>query len=494
MHSVIRWVLVGVLIAAFTGCADSPVKEPTGSLSTTLIVAPGIDVTEINYEITGNGVDPITGVIAVTTTPVSAVIAGIPVGVGYTIKLFTTDGKCSGSTVFDVVANQTTAVTINIQCIASVDRGTADVEATIMLCPTITSVVVSPIQVDVGGTIYVKAVATDPSQGALTYAWTATASSFADASADATTYSCSVGGSQTLTIKASNVQCNDSISIDVVCNNAQPPPCGNGVVDAGETCDPPGQDCNDTCQYTGCVDQTGTWITHIVTTGTITAPVPVGKQPASTIDVVQRMYISRDNDNYVVRFDICSLRTVAPTVKFFVDYRKTVLATMNGTESIPYACYHLGDEVALPNFTINTGWGGARTPADCNCPDPQQIPYPPPEDPYGLPCCGAVDTDNDNVFGITLPTHAYGLPAFMAYAGLTLNVTLYNMKLTDLTTTSGTVSFPTTGYVFGSEAGASGNLSVATDTDTVPVTAIKLPGDVPCSEVIAHCAAVPCTP
>ncbi len=713
MRSFFLWVFLGMVVVAFAGCANGLVGQgATGTVTTKLIVAPGVDETTIDFSITGNGIDPRTGTIDVVSNPVTAEVAGIPVGSGYTITLATADGICTGSATFDVVENQTTTVTVPIQCTTTPPkRGNVLVNGTFLTCPTVSSMVVSPTSVAVGSTIQVNASAKDLGQGTLTYAWTATSDgTFANPGAAKTTYTCASVGSKTLTVTVSNVSCNDTLSVDVTCtqgggctnasdcddsnpcttdacvasacthtniagcctdasqcndsnvcttdtctanqcansqiqgcctadsqcNDNDPSTtdtcvanacvhtpvtgfctdasqCNDSNVCTTDTCvanacvhtpiqgcctadsqcddnDPSTTDtcvnnqcihtpitgfctdasqcddsnpcttdtcvanacvhtpiqgcctsdgqCNDSnvcttdtcvanacvntpvsgcctdasqcndndpnttdtcvnnqCVHTGtCLDMTGTWITRVTTTGTITAPSPVGTLTGATIDVVQRMYISTVGNNNVAKFEICSLSTVANgSLPFYSDYSPAVLASMSGTGSAPYQCLHVGDTATLPSFTINTGWGGSVTPAGCTCPAAGSV-YPP-SPPLPTECCGAVDSDGDGVYGITLPTHLFnGALNLWAYAGLTMNITLKNMVVTDPNTNTGTTAFPTTGWIFGSTAGATGTLNVQPASDNVPVTAIKLTGDVPCSTVLTHCSGATCVP
>jgi hypothetical protein len=241
----------------------------------------------------------------------------------------------------------------------------------------------------------------------------------------------------------------------------------------------------------------GTWITRVTTTGTITAPSPVGTLTGATIDVVQRMVITNDGSacTTTAQFEICSLSTTTTSgIPFSVDYSAAVLASLSGSASEAYKCYQVNDIVAFPSFTINSGWGGAVTPPGCSCPAAGST-YPPAPGTLPATCCGAVDSDGDGVYGITLPTHLFGGALNLwAYAGLTMNVSLANMKLTNATTNTGTTAFPTTGFIFGSTAGATGTLNVVPDSSAVPVTAIKLAGNVPCTTVLTHCSGAACTP
>jgi hypothetical protein len=128
MFSFNRWALLSVLVTALAGCTNGIVSEgPWGNLAASLIIAPGVDINEINYEITEQGYDPITGTLLVTANPLETTVAGIPAGTNLTIKLFTSPGasaSCSGSATFDVILDQTTNVQVLIQCQGTSQRGT----------------------------------------------------------------------------------------------------------------------------------------------------------------------------------------------------------------------------------------------------------------------------------------------------------------------------------------------------------------------------------
>ncbi len=275
-------------------------------------------------------------------------------------------------------------------------------------------------------------------------------------------------------------------------NAAITPCCGNGVVETGEECEPPNIACCDSaCRMIPCCASflSGTWITRLTTTGTITAPSPVGTLTGASIDVVQRMVISNSSGTQTAKVEICALSTTATSpIPFSVDYSAAVLASLTGSASEAYKCYQVGDTVAFPSFTINSGWGGSL-PVGCLAISP--IPT------YSLfDCpCGMVDSDGDGICGITLTIHLVnGALNLTAYAGLTMNISMANMVLTDANTISGTTSFPINGYIFGSTDGATGVLNVVPNSSAVPVTLIKLPGDVPCATVLTHCTGATCVP
>ena len=116
------------------------------------------------------------------------------------------------SPAFTVVSGQTVGVNVtltNTIADAGTPPGQVDVNGTIVPGdhpPLITFVVVSPLQIAVGGTVNVSVSATDPDVGdVLSYAWTATPDgSFASATSATTTYSSSTVGTKTLKITVSD--------------------------------------------------------------------------------------------------------------------------------------------------------------------------------------------------------------------------------------------------------------------------------------------------
>jgi hypothetical protein len=208
---------LSALSAAVTLGACSKSGEPTndpGSLKVALAVPGGYTVNTVSYT-----VDSSTGaVIKSATIDVSGAGASIsfalelPPATGDTITLTATSTSgvvFSGtSPPFNVISGQTTLVSVTLTNTVA-DAGTApgqvDVNGTIVPGnhpPQITFLVVSPLQIVVGGTINVSVSATDPDLGdVLTYAWTATPDgTFASATSATTTYSSSTAGSKTITI------------------------------------------------------------------------------------------------------------------------------------------------------------------------------------------------------------------------------------------------------------------------------------------------------
>src|SRR5260221_10929219 len=100
-------------LALLAGCATSSHKgEGVDSIELNLDVAPGVTLNSATYVITGPGGFQRTGTIDISeSTKLSATIAALPAGNGFTITITTTsvDGKttCGGSATFNVIAHTT---------------------------------------------------------------------------------------------------------------------------------------------------------------------------------------------------------------------------------------------------------------------------------------------------------------------------------------------------------------------------------------------------
>ncbi len=153
------------------------------------------------------------GTIATTDPAVQpSVVTGLPAGVGDVVSMSATTSTgvaCAGtSTAFNVVAGQTVSVPVNITCGATTPSsglGSAVISGTVVPgdnCPIATGYSLSPAQAtSPSGQIGVSVAATDTDSGeTLSYAWTATAGTFVNAALASTQYTCSVAGSQTLTV------------------------------------------------------------------------------------------------------------------------------------------------------------------------------------------------------------------------------------------------------------------------------------------------------
>jgi hypothetical protein len=247
------------MFGALASCGHADHNDSDlGSATMEIGLPGGSTINTVSYTISGNGIPPIMGTVDVSGAgaTVSFLITGIPTGTGYdvTLSATSTDGTvtCTGHSTFDVVANTISHVTVVLQCTGG---HTGGVQVNGIWCPELASYSVSPLTVAIGGHIDVSAMAADidtSDDATPTYAWTASAGSFANATAATTTYTCATAGMQTLTIKVSATSptvdvsaCDDSKTVTVTCVGLT---CGNGVVDPGEECDPPnGTSCDSNC-------------------------------------------------------------------------------------------------------------------------------------------------------------------------------------------------------------------------------------------------------
>jgi hypothetical protein len=275
--------------------------------------------------------------------------------------------------------------------------------------------------------------------------------------------------------------------------------CGNGVVEPGccEQCDPPsGTTCDANCHDDTLIDITGTWIARLKTTGTIDVFSIFGKLTGGTIDVVQRIVVTKSGSSLNMKFDICSLSTFTlGAITLSIDY-SAVLKLFTTTATQQDLCMLVDDSVTLPAFNIISGWNGV-VPQTNNCPDPLTC-NPNPECFHVTSCGpGAIDSDNDGIYGITLPIIIGVQDPFYEYDGITIKTELNQIRLKDPATMTANVDFSIMGYIFGYLTwGATGNMSIIPDSAVVPVTFVKLVGDVSCSEILQnHCPPdSPCTP
>lgn len=200
---------VGVLAA---GCVGDPASigdvEQVGSLDFNLKVAPGVTLTSVAYTISKGDFEK-SGAIDVENAPfISATIGGIPEGKGYKIALLATskeDGTVfQGSTTFDVIAGQTTAVTLSLR--TATNNGSVAISATLNAGPVIEELTVTPLVALLGGEITLRAVAEDPDQGpsSLSYSWSVSDGTLEDSTAAVTKLAGSRPGNVVVTLSVSD--------------------------------------------------------------------------------------------------------------------------------------------------------------------------------------------------------------------------------------------------------------------------------------------------
>ena len=259
-----------IVAAALPACSGSsePTTSPSpssvekaGGIGLELTTPGGVVINTVSYTISGNGITPIPGTIKVDSTGAtsSVFIGALPASASgaagdYTVTMNATgvDGvtTCTGASApFKVTAGTTVSVTVPLTCGAPTVRGNVKANGEFNSCPVITSMIVSPLEINLDGVIDISAAASDTDGNPLTFAWTSTvAGVFGSTSAAATTYTCKVPGTQTLTATVSDgAGCLTTLQAEVLCKTAEV--CGNNTVGVGEQCDPPAAGvCSDTCQ------------------------------------------------------------------------------------------------------------------------------------------------------------------------------------------------------------------------------------------------------
>ena len=210
-------------------------NESAGTINLALQLAGGQTINTATYTIVGpNGFTKTGSIDLSAATQLSATIGGLPAGSGYSINLTanTTDGSlsCGGSASFNVVARMTAQVTVPLSCKEAPKTGSVLVNGVLNVCPVIDGIGASPAEVKVGGSIALSATAhdSDASPSALSYAWTASAGTLSDASAQNPSFTCTAPGPVTLTLKVSDgdpaASCGDTTTALVNCSVAAKTP------------------------------------------------------------------------------------------------------------------------------------------------------------------------------------------------------------------------------------------------------------------------------
>jgi hypothetical protein len=227
----------GALLGAFLTCGClAEIESEKGSgweqslpaagrLGLAIEIAPGVQLAEVTYVVSGNGIEPLTGPIPLDSpgASISALIGGLPPGSGYDIELTATsvarDLECSGSATFDVSLGQTTTVDLVLAC-SRIDNGGAvviNVDVDVTRCPRVNSIAgVSP-ELELGERILFDANASDADTESLSFAWSATSGLLGTPAETATTFECTGLGAATLTLTVSDGRCEDSAQFDVSC-------------------------------------------------------------------------------------------------------------------------------------------------------------------------------------------------------------------------------------------------------------------------------------
>jgi len=224
MKRLITLLSAGLAVIAF-GCAtETEAADGVGSLSLELVIAPGVVVAEVDWEIT-NGGEAQSGTIDVSAPGSTASIEVFGLAPGpHVIEMvaISVNGQvtCVGSAPFDVEIGVATDVMVFLNCNLPESFGGVRANGDFNICANLERVVVSPLQTSVGNDIDLSAQATDAEDDSIQYLWTTLSGSIADPSAPNTTYTCEEIGDHDITITVSDDDfdwCNDSWTVYVTC-------------------------------------------------------------------------------------------------------------------------------------------------------------------------------------------------------------------------------------------------------------------------------------
>jgi len=188
---------------------DTQAADEIGSLSLELVIAPGVVVDEVDWEITNGGFAQ-SGIIN-TDAPGSTAsieVFGLPPGLGYLIEMqaISVGGEvtCFGSAPFDVQVGEVTEVQFMINCNLPESFGAVRANGQFNICADLSQVVITPLQTSVGNEIELEATAVDEEGDLIEYLWSGTGGSFDDANAASTSYTCEEVGDHDITITVSD--------------------------------------------------------------------------------------------------------------------------------------------------------------------------------------------------------------------------------------------------------------------------------------------------
>jgi hypothetical protein len=206
-------------------------------------------------------------------------------------------------------------------------------------------------------------------------------------------------------------------------------------------------------------DLSGTWIARVETLATESLPL------AGEFDVqltfALRLHIAQSAGALSATFEICELstETLPEPEALRVSFPPALIATLRAETTSSVSAIRTGDALPTLELTIRSGIDAADKP---------------------------LDSDADSHPGVTVPANVGGSLMIRVYAGLTLEASIASRLSAD-GKLAGTADFSVSGEVFGSDNASltEGMLSVAPKSEAVSLSATRLAGDVPCSEVLS---------
>lgn len=196
--------------------ANSGVKG--GSIQFALALPDGSSISSVAYKVfSSTGTIVASGSVNTTGGRTPSFITSLAAATGDTVSLTavtSTGDTCTGTSApFNVVSGGLATVAVDLLCgnVPSSDAGTlGSLVVTAKLvpgdnCPMLAGWFITPQETMGASPVDVAVMATDSDSGdTLTYAWTATSGSFANATAAGTQYTCATTGPQTLSVTVSD--------------------------------------------------------------------------------------------------------------------------------------------------------------------------------------------------------------------------------------------------------------------------------------------------
>jgi len=231
------YLLSGAPLLVVHGCAtpdhsrsysDRADRAPTGELSLALLLPGGLQIDAVRYEITGNGVT-LTDTLLVpgSTLDFSAVIADIPVGTNYTLRLTAVPlgdagVGCVGTATFGITRDTTTQVNVVLSCDEADHSGAAIINGTLNACPRLESTTITPVTQRLREPVTLGVIARDPDLAPqpLRYSWRSTAGTFVNGNTATPTFRCLYTGVATIEARVTDGQCTKANTVSLSCVEA----------------------------------------------------------------------------------------------------------------------------------------------------------------------------------------------------------------------------------------------------------------------------------
>jgi cysteine-rich repeat protein len=265
--------MIGCALNADTSHTRSETDD-LGSLGLAIAIAPGLDITSLRYSVQVPGLAPIQGNLPVAADgSFRGKIEDVPAAESVTVVLDASGASgatCTGQGTVAVRAGEVSTLTIGMQCRLPVTAppvpttGSISIQGSFDVCPRVLAAAATP--GTTSSTSALTANAEDADGDAMTFAWSASGGSFADAAVANTTYSCGAPGEAMLTVTVTDGRgCSDSKVVLVTCETPSPPPvvCGDGKKEGDEACDDGNTGAGDGCSATCTVEPPPTPATDI---------------------------------------------------------------------------------------------------------------------------------------------------------------------------------------------------------------------------------------